>query len=135
MRLHTPVKTLVVDDSASMLAVIRNLLGRIPDCEIIGEGNSGIQALTMARAFQPALIIMDIYMPMMGGLEALSKLKADMPSIQVVMMTSALDPEMREKVMAMGAEECLEKGQKLLGSLTKIVANLCDEHSGNPNEL
>ncbi|MBI3954345.1 MAG: response regulator transcription factor, partial [Chloroflexi bacterium] len=97
------VRTLVVDDSASMRAAIRDTLRTIDGCAIVGEGANGVEALELARALRPDLIVMDVHMPLMGGLEALRLVKMEAPGTQVVLVTSTLEPEVREAALKYGA--------------------------------
>ncbi|MBI4336381.1 MAG: response regulator, partial [Chloroflexi bacterium] len=117
-------KVLVVDDSARMREAVKLLLGGIGDCEVVGEGANGAEALEFARARRPDLVVMDLHMPIMGGLEALRRLKGESPCTQVVLISSTLEQEVREEALRLGALACLEKGPPLWDGLPLVVSRL-----------
>ncbi len=117
-------KTLVIDDSAPMRKAIIEALRAIPGCEVVGEGKNGLEALELARAHCPDLIVMDIHMPVMGGFEALRLLKRELPCIQVVLVSTAVEPEIRALALNVGATACLQKGPEMFGEFKLLVAQL-----------
>lgn len=125
LAVNSPLRTLVVDDSVLMRKALVNALGPIPQCVVVGEGANGHEAVELARSLCPDLVVMDIHMPGMGGLEALPLLKGILPSAQVVLVTSVLEREVRQHALNLGAHACLEKGDELWHSLPDIVQRLC----------
>lgn len=134
------VKVLVVDDHALFRAGIGHLLNEQTDFEVVGEAQHGAEAVDKAKELMPDLILMDIYMPEMGGLEATRLIKGLLPYVKVVILTaSEADENIFEAVKA-GAQGYLEKkiepepflrmlrevmrGEALISSLTatKILA-------------
>ena len=118
------LEVLLVDDSAIMRGAIRDMLRTVPGCIVVGEGANGFEALELARTLQPNLIVMDIQMPLMRGLEALRLLKSERTSAQVVLVTAVLEAEVREAALSYGAIDCLEKGADLWDNLTTLVSAL-----------
>jgi two-component system response regulator NreC len=82
-----PIKVLIVDDHAVVRAGIRMLLESDPDIEIVAEGESGVDAIEYARQFHPDVILMDVTMPKMNGIEATRRIMAEMASVAVVTLT------------------------------------------------
>ena len=82
-----PIKVLIVDDHAVVRAGIRMLLESDPDIEIVAEGESGIDAIEYARQLQPDVILMDVTMPKLNGVDATRRIKAEMDSVAVVTLT------------------------------------------------
>ncbi len=120
----TPVKTLVVDDSMPMRKAIKDALQRAKACDVIGEAANGLEAVELARALRPNLIVLDVNMPVMGGIEALRVLRSEFPCTQVVMVSSILEGEVRDHALGLGAAACLEKGPELWERLPAIVTEL-----------
>jgi RNA polymerase sigma factor (sigma-70 family) len=79
------------------------------DYEVVGQAETGEQAVQMARSLRPELILMDIHMPGMGGLEALRAIKAEMPEIYVVMLTVSEDDDELLNAVKYGANGFLAK--------------------------
>ena len=118
------ITSVIVDDSARMRETIRYILESLDGCSIIGEASDGLEALELARSLRPSIVIMDIHMPNMGGLEALGLMKTELPSIQVVLVSTALDPGVRDEALNLGAMACLEKGAELWNELKRAVSQL-----------
>lgn len=99
------IRTLVVDDSSDFLEVERNFLSMEPYIEIIGEALNGVQSIEMANRLNPDLILMDLALPDINGIEATKKIKEmDNPPL-VVILTLYDNPEYRrlaEEAMADG---------------------------------
>lgn len=83
------VKVLVVDDHALFRAGIGHLLNEQTDFEVVGEAQHGAEAVEKAKELIPDLILMDIYMPEMGGLEATRLIKGLLPYVKVVILTAS----------------------------------------------
>ncbi|MDI3317860.1 MAG: response regulator transcription factor [Bacillota bacterium] len=86
-----PVRTLVVDDSALARRAIRTVLEEAPDFAVVGEAASGEEALRVAGELAPDLVLMDVRMPGIGGIEATRRLRALSPSSVVVILSVSSD--------------------------------------------
>ena len=84
------LKTLIVDDEPVARKVLREELELIENVEIVGEADNGIEALDKIAAFRPDLVLLDLQMPGMGGLEVVRKLK-HAPSMPVIVIVTAYD--------------------------------------------
>ncbi|MCP4421328.1 MAG: response regulator transcription factor, partial [Chloroflexi bacterium] len=98
------ISILIVDDHAVVRQGIRLLLEAHPEIEVIGEAADGQMALQMARTLSPDLILLDLLMPEMSGLQVLEQLKAlGIPS-RVLFLTSSLEDHLVQQALARGAD-------------------------------
>ena len=109
-----PIRILLADDHGILRAGLRNLLNLDPDLEVIGEAADGAQVLRIAEQLQPDLILMDINMPNMGGIEALQSLSERLPAVKVLMLTVHEDESLLREICryanAVGAITTTERG-------------------------
>lgn len=82
-----PTTVLVVDDHALFLDGLTSLIGKWPDFEVVATASDGATAIELARRLHPQLVLMDVRMEPMGGVEATARICADDPSVKVVMLT------------------------------------------------
>lgn len=107
-----PLRILLVDDHALFREGVAALLQARSDFEVVGEASNGREALALACRLRPDLILMDIQMPVMGGLEATRLIKAAVPEARIVILTvSEEESDLFEAVKA-GAQGYLLKSLK-----------------------
>jgi two-component system response regulator NreC len=104
-----PTRILLADDHGILRAGLRNLLNAEPDFEVVGEAADGIQALEMVEQTQPDLILVDINMPNMGGIEMLQQLRVRQNTSKVLMLTVHEDDSLLKKAIRAGASGYLVK--------------------------
>lgn len=102
------LKVLLVDDHALFIDGIASLL-RAWGMEVVGQASNGKEALAKARELRPQLILMDIYMPDMGGLQATKLIKAEIPEVKIVILTVSDDEQDLFEAIKNGAEGYLLK--------------------------
>jgi two-component system, NarL family, response regulator NreC len=105
----SPVKVLIVDDHAVVRAGLRMLLGADPELEILGEAGDGTQALRMTRELGPDVVLMDISMPDMNGIEATRRIKESCPDVAVLALTMHEDDQYFFEMLAAGASGYVPK--------------------------
>ena len=88
-----PTRLAIVDDHELTRESLQNMLSDEPDIEIVGEAANGRQALSLGSRFRPDLILMDVRMPVMDGLEATKEIKQRYPEISVMMLTMHENPD------------------------------------------
>lgn len=100
---------LVVDDNAMMREGLKALLGAHADIEIVGEASDGSEALERAGELAPDVVVMDMAMPNMNGIEATRLLRERHPAVRVVMLSMHSSPELALQALAAGASAYLLK--------------------------
>jgi two-component system nitrate/nitrite response regulator NarL len=108
---------LIVDDSPQVRQELRTLLPLVGDIEIVGEAADGQEAIRLAQALQPEVVLMDLEMPVLDGYEATRQIKASSPSCRVVALTVHGYEAARQKASQSGVDVFLVKG----GSVETLV--------------
>ncbi|HEX4873070.1 MAG TPA: response regulator [Nevskiaceae bacterium] len=103
------VKVLLVDDNRGFLTLARHLLAEVPGTELVGMGQDGFEAVKLAEQLRPDLVVMDISMPGMGGLQATRLIKVQDQPPQVVVVSHYDDAAHREHAHAAGADGFVAK--------------------------
>lgn len=113
------MNVLIVDDDRASREGLRELFELRPNITVIGEAMNGEEAVTLADSLHPDLVVMDVQMPRMDGLEATRQIKQRTPDIRVILLT--MYREYRAAALRSGADAFLVKGDgigPLLAALT-----------------
>ena len=102
-------RVLLVDDQPLFRRAIATLIAEQPDFTVVGEAVNGQDALERARALAPDLVVMDIEMPIMNGVEAVRRLRDELPDIKVVVLTVSEDEDYLFDAVRFGANGYLLK--------------------------
>ncbi len=103
------ITVLVVDDNAAVRQGLCALLETEGHFEIVGQARNGREAVQMAQTLRPAVILMDIAMPVLNGLEATRQILAANPAAKVLVLSAHCDDEYIAQATALGAAGFLEK--------------------------
>jgi len=103
------IKLLIVDDHPVVREGIGAMLKREPDFKIVGEASNGLEAVEQARELSPDVILMDLRMPEMDGVEAITRIKEAKPEVKFIILTTYSDDEYIFKGIAAGARAYLLK--------------------------
>jgi DNA-binding NarL/FixJ family response regulator len=103
------IRVLLVDDHALVRAGIRSLLGSMPDVEVVGEAASGEEALALAQSAAPHVVLMDIAMKGLSGLEAAARIRDRHPAVRVVILSMHSGEEYVMQALRAGAAGFLLK--------------------------
>jgi DNA-binding NarL/FixJ family response regulator len=117
------MRVLLVDDDSGFRDTVRHLLIQREEAVVVGEAADGEQAVALAGSLKPDVVLMDLAMPRMNGVEATRRLKAQWPGLLVVLLTVHDDDVYRRTALAAGAEAFLEKkslGLDLWPTLVRI---------------
>jgi DNA-binding NarL/FixJ family response regulator len=105
-----PVRVLLADDNGRFRQLLRRLLEREDGIEVVAEASDGAEALALAEEHLPDVVLMDLSMPGVDGLEATLELKARIPHVTVLMLSVADKEHEIAAGLAGGASEFLVKG-------------------------
>jgi DNA-binding NarL/FixJ family response regulator len=104
-------RLLVVDDHAYMRVAIKAILARDSSLKVVGEAQDGQQATLLCRELRPDLVLMDVAMPAMDGIEATRRLKAEFPETSVLILTAHADHRLLMDAVKAGAAGYVLKGE------------------------
>lgn len=97
------IRVLIVDDHALMRSGLKALLGSCPDIEVVGEAGDGNAALKLIAETSPDVVLLDVSMPYMGGLECVRLIRRDHPGVRVILLTMHEDARYLQDGVAAGA--------------------------------
>ncbi|HSR36090.1 MAG TPA: response regulator transcription factor [Desulfurivibrionaceae bacterium] len=129
----TPLKILVVDDHIVVRTGLKSLLATQPEITVAGEAENGQEALAKAKELRPDVIIMDITMPVMDGIEATRRIVADNPAANILALTVHEDKQFFCSMLAAGARGYISKqaaSQDLVAAIRHVAggATLLQPH-------
>lgn len=120
------ISVLVVDDHELVRSGITRMLADNPDIDVIGQASSGEDAIEFVRKKRPDIVLMDIRMPGIGGLEATRRILRIDDSIRVIVVTACADDPYPTRVMQSGASAYITKG----ADIQEMVRAIRQAHSG-----
>ena len=103
------LRVLLADDHTLVRAGLRKLLESIPDLEVVGEASDGLALLTLTAELRPNLVMMDISMPGLNGLEATARLRKEWPDTKVIILSMHQSEEYVRQALRQGASGYLLK--------------------------
>ncbi len=116
------IRVLIVDDHGVVRKGLRMYLGSEPDIEIVGEGRDGREAVALAHALRPQVVLMDLLMPVMDGIAATTVIRRELPDVEVIALTSVLGDEAVAGAVRAGAIGYLLKDAESQELITAIRA-------------
>ncbi|MDQ3791706.1 MAG: response regulator transcription factor, partial [Actinomycetota bacterium] len=85
------IRVLITDDHGVVRQGLRMFLSLDPEIQVVGEAANGQEAVAMARELQPDVVLMDLLMPVMDGLQATQAIRTEMPEVEILALTSVLE--------------------------------------------
>jgi DNA-binding NarL/FixJ family response regulator len=125
-------RVLLADDHPPLLAAVRRLLA--PEFDVVGEAHNGQEAIRMARELRPDVVLTDLAMPRIGGLDAIRQINADGSATAIVVLTVLADSAVVGAAVEAGARAYVLKSQAGVALLPAISAALAG-HSTVPPDL
>ncbi len=104
-----PIRILIVDDHGIIRQGLRLYLEFDPELMVVGEATNGIEALKLVETLRPDVVLMDILMPLMDGLEATQAIRQEFPDTEVIILTSVVDENIISQCIRAGASGYLLK--------------------------
>ena len=123
------IRILIADDHAVVREGLRALIDVEPGMELVGEAADGIEAVQKARSLQPDVILLDLVMPRMGGIEAIGEIKRENPGARILVVTSFAEDEKVFPAIKAGALGYLLKDS----SPQELLQAIRDVHQGEPS--
>ncbi len=119
------IRILITDDHGVVRQGLRMYLGLDPELEVVGEASNGEEALRMARELKPDVVLMDLLMPVMDGIAATEAIRAELPEVEVIALTSVLEDVSVSGAVRAGAIGYLLKNTEAdeLGRAIKAAAD------------
>lgn len=117
-------RVLIVDDAEDIRMLLRLKLGGRAEFDVVGEAVDGIDAVDQARALQPNLVLLDMAMPRMDGLQALPLIRDAVPDVRVIVLSGFNQSTLEKEALAAGADRYVVKGgpmSELLDVIAKVV--------------
>ncbi|OGO44782.1 MAG: hypothetical protein A2Z05_08200 [Chloroflexi bacterium RBG_16_60_22] len=121
------IKVLIVDDHTLVRAGIRSLLALVEGIEVVGEASDGKEALVKVRQLVPDVVLMDLAMPVMGGLEATRRLRKEFPGVKVLALTQYDDSEYVIPIIEAGARGFVTK----MSAFSELAAAIQAAYQGD----
>ena len=106
------VRVLVADDHPLFRAALVSFLAERDEIELVGEAGTGEEAVQMAHEHRPRVVIMDVHMPGIDGVEATRRILSEAPATRVVILTAGTDVGLAEAAVRVGAVAYLLKGRE-----------------------
>jgi DNA-binding NarL/FixJ family response regulator len=118
----TAIRVLVVDDHALFREGLIAILSNVPDIDVVGEAGTGLEAVSQAESLAPDVVLMDISMPDLNGIEATQQVLAGKPHTGIIMLTMLEDNDSLFAAMCAGARGYVLKGADKAEVLKSIRA-------------
>lgn len=127
------IKLLLVDDHDLVRTAIARMLSDISDLQVLGQASSGEQAYSMLADLEPHVVLMDIRMPGIGGLEATRKIKQRFPGVKVLALSAYADAPFPTRLLQAGASGYLTKGSCIEETVRAIRLVAAGKHYLSPD--
>jgi len=122
------LRILIVDDHAAVRTALREILHERPQLSVVGDASNGFEAIAFAHTLRPDVVLMDVAMPHMDGVDATARIRAELPDIHVIGMSMQAPSELVHALEHAGAEAFFVKG----ADTQRLIAHLLVLHTSQP---
>ncbi len=129
------IRILIVDDHPVVRHGLRNLLEAQPGWEVVGEASDGLEALQKADLLNPDVVLLDVSMPKMNGLEACRLIRKNIPASEILIVTQHDSPQMMREALEAGARGYIVKsnaGRDLVSAVEAVSQHRSFTLAGSP---
>ncbi len=127
VELQQKIKVLLVDDHEMMRRGLRQMIEKQDDFIVAEEASNGKEAVELARETSPHIIIMDVNMPEMDGIEATQKIKTEMPDVCIIGLSLHDSSEVIENMLSAGASDYLTKNEAFESLIATIRSEIISQ--------
>jgi DNA-binding NarL/FixJ family response regulator len=117
-----PIRVLLADDDGLFLESLKALIDRQPELEVVAAAENGLQAIELAAALDIDAAVVDLHMPLLDGVTAVSRLRQDNPSLCLIVLTGDSDAQLHRAATEAGADAVLEKHELARGLVDRLAA-------------
>ncbi len=121
--MSAPTPVLIVDDQAPFRSIARQVVDLTPGFEVVGEAESGEEAVDLAAALAPSLVLMDINLPGINGIEATRRILAAAPTTRVVLLSTYRESDLPADALSSGARRYVHKEDLEPGVLLDVLGD------------
>ena len=128
----TPARLLICDDVEDIRMLMRLAFENDSDFEVVGEASNGEEGIQAAKELKPDAVLLDINMPVKGGMEALPELREIVPDAAIVIFSGFEEWSLGEHAHGRGADAYIEKGTEI-GEILDRIREIVQERRNTPN--
>jgi signal transduction histidine kinase/ActR/RegA family two-component response regulator len=121
----SPLRALIVDDTPDIRVLLRMALETIGRFDVVGEAGDGAEAVRLATSLHPDVVLLDLAMPVMDGLQATPEIRRNSPETKIVILSGFSKDRMEREARDMGADAYLEKGTSPT-AIVELVRKVCE---------
>jgi DNA-binding NarL/FixJ family response regulator len=118
---HDPIRIVIADDDRLFASMVRTKLSARAEFDVVGIARNGREAVALAEHFEPDLVLMDVAMPLLDGVEA-SRVIREAPNAPTVVLVTGDDEDLDTRAYGAGAAAYLRKSEDLVGLIDLILA-------------
>ena len=137
MKKEKAIPILIVDDHALVRQEMRSMLERYHDLHVVGEARNGLEAIFLVEKFRPRLVLMDINMPKMNGIEATAQIRSGYPDTIIIGFSVNAGTANQEAMKRAGAVQLVSKDaavEELYETIRAAVINRETSRSSSPHQ-
>ena len=115
------LKVLIADDDRLFLASLRALIDRQPELAVVASARNGLEAIEFAETVHPDAAVIDLHMPLLDGVSAVTRLRRDHPNLCLIVLTGDSDASLHAAARGAGADAVLEKHEFARGLVDRLA--------------